>query len=151
MNGYFSDATRIFQIGKVSEEANRLIEVSKECLYKGIEAVKPWKSFLGDIGEAVQKHAESNSYSVVRALGGHGVGLAIHEEPFVYHVGRKGTGMLLVPGMVFTIEPMINGGSHEVYIDGDNEWTVWTSDGSLSAQWEHTILVTDNGVEIISK
>ncbi|MCY6484088.1 methionyl aminopeptidase [Clostridium aestuarii] len=151
LNGYFSDASRMFEIGNVSEEARKIVEVTKECLYKGIETIKPWKSFLGDIAAAVQEHAESNGYSVVREFGGHGVGLAIHEDPFVYHFGKRGTGMILVPGMVFTIEPMINGGSHEIFIDRDNEWTAFTADGSLSAQWEHTILVTEDGIEIISK
>ncbi|TCO79819.1 M24 family metallopeptidase [Marinisporobacter balticus] len=97
----------------------------------------------------MQEHAESNGYSVVREFGGHGVGIAIHEEPFVYHFGKRGTGMILVPGMVFTIEPMINEGSHEIFIDRDNGWTAFTADGSLSAQWEHTILVTEDGIEII--
>jgi len=151
LDGYYSDASRMFKIGKVSEEAERIVQVARECLKKGIEEVKPWKSFLGDIAEAVQNHAESNGYSVVREFGGHGVGLDIHEEPFVSHVGKRGTGMLLVPGMVFTIEPMINVGGREIFIDKADGWTVLTSDGSLSAQWEHTILVTEDGVEIISK
>ncbi|MCT4620152.1 MAG: methionyl aminopeptidase [Marinisporobacter sp.] len=151
LNGYFSDASRMFKIGEISEDARKIVKVTKECLYKGIEAIKPWKSSLGDIGAAVQAHAESNGYSVVREFGGHGVGLAIHEEPFVYHFGKRGTGMILVPGMVFTIEPMINGGSHKIFIDKDNGWTVFTADGSLSAQWEHTILITEDGIEIISK
>lgn len=150
-NGYFSDASRMFQIGKVSEEARKIVETTKECLYKGIEVIKPWKSSLGDIAAAVQEHAESNGYSVVRDFGGHGVGIAIHEEPFVSHYGKKGTGMILVPGMVFTIEPMLNGGSHKTFIDRNNGWTAYTADGSLSAQWEHTLLVTEDGVEIISK
>ncbi|WBW96329.1 methionyl aminopeptidase [Oceanirhabdus sp. W0125-5] len=151
LNGFFSDASRMFKIGEVSEEARRLVEVTKECLYKGIESIKPWQSSLGDIGEAIQNHAESNGCSVVREFGGHGVGLAIHEEPFVSHYGKRGTGMILVPGMVFTIEPMINSGSRKVFIDADNGWTAFTADGSLSAQWEHTIHVTEDGVEIISK
>lgn len=150
LDGFYSDASRMFKIGDVSEEANKIVEVARECLYKGIEAVKPW-GFLGDIGAAVQEYAESKGYSVVREFGGHGVGLDIHEDPFVCHVGTKGTGMILVPGMVFTIEPMINQGSNEVFIDADNGWTVHTEDGLLSAQWEHTLLVTEDGVEIISK
>jgi len=149
LDGYYSDASRMFMIGEVSEEAKRLVEVAKECLKKGVEAVKPW-GFLGDIGEAVQKHAESNGYSVVVDFGGHGVGLKFHEEPFVSHVGNKGEGMVLVPGMVFTIEPMINEGGYELFIDEDDGWTALTEDGSLSAQWEHTVLVTEDGVEIIS-
>ena len=150
LNGYYSDASRMFMIGDVSSEAKRLVEVTKECLEEGIKAVKPW-GFLGDVGAAIQEYAESHGYSVVREFGGHGVGLAMHEDPFVSHVGKRGTGMILVPGMVITIEPMINAGKSEIYIDGDDEWTVRTADGSLSAQWEHTLLVTETGVEIISK
>ncbi|WPC40219.1 methionyl aminopeptidase [Clostridium sp. JS66] len=150
LNGYYSDASRMFMIGEVKEEAKKLVQVSKECLNKGLEAVKPW-GFLGDIGAAIQEHAESNGYSVVREFGGHGVGLDIHEEPFVFHFGIRGRGMVLAPGMVFTIEPMINAGSHEIFIDKNDGWTVLTADGSLSAQWEHTVLVTENGIEIISR
>lgn len=149
-NGYYSDASRMFMIGEVSQEARKLVEVSKECLDKGIAAVKPW-GFLDDIGAAIQEHAEKHGYSVVRDFGGHGIGLEFHEEPFVAHYGKKGQGMILVPGMVFTIEPMINEGSYEIVIDADDDWTVFTEDGSLSSQWEHTILVTENGIEIISK
>jgi methionyl aminopeptidase len=137
-------------IGEVSNEAKKIVEITKECLNKGMEAVKPW-GFLGDIGSAIQEYAESNGYSVVRDFGGHGVGLYIHEDPFVSHTGIRGTDMVLAPGMVFTIEPMINGGSHEIFIDEDNGWTAFTADGSLSAQWEHTVLVTEDGIEIISK
>lgn len=150
LNGYYSDASRMFMIGEVDEEAKKLVEVTKECLDKGLEAVKPW-GFLGDIGAAIQEYAESNGYSVVREFGGHGVGLDIHEEPFVSHLGKRGTGMVLVPGMVFTIEPMINAGSNEIFIDEDDGWTVFTDDDSLSAQWEHTILVTEDGLEVISR
>ncbi|CDM69492.1 putative methionine aminopeptidase A [Clostridium bornimense] len=150
LDGYFSDSSRMFMIGDVSEEAKKLVEVTKECLYKGIEAVKPW-GFLDDIGAAIQEHAEANGYSVVRDFGGHGIGLEFHEEPFVYHFGNKGEGMILVPGMVFTIEPMINAGGYSLFVDADNDWTAITDDGSLSAQWEHQILVTEDGVEIISK
>lgn len=150
LNGYYSDASRMFMIGEVDEEAKKLVEVTKECLNKGLEAVKPW-GFLGDIGAAIQEYAESNGYSVVREFGGHGVGLDIHEEPFVSHLGKRGTGMVLVPGMVFTIEPMINAGSNEIFIDEDDGWTVFTDDDSLSAQWEHTILVTEDGIEIIAR
>ena len=150
LDGYYSDSSRMFMIGDVSEEAKKLVEVAKECIYKGIEAVKPW-GFLGDIGAAIQEHAEAHGYSVVRDFGGHGVGLEFHEEPFVYHFGNKGEGMILVPGMVFTIEPMINAGGYSLFVDADNDWTAITDDGSLSAQWEHQILVTEDGVEIISK
>lgn len=150
LNGYYSDASRMFMIGEVDEEAKKLVEVTKECLNRGLEAVKPW-GFLGDIGAAIQEYAESNGYSVVREFGGHGVGLDIHEEPFVSHLGKRGTGMVLVPGMVFTIEPMINAGSNEIFIDEDDGWTVLTDDDSLSAQWEHTVLVTEEGIEIIAR
>ncbi|WP_411681979.1 methionyl aminopeptidase [Clostridium thailandense] len=150
LNGYYSDASRMFTIGDISEEAEKLVDVCKECLYKGIEAVKPW-GFLGDVGAAIQEYAEGKGYSVVRAFGGHGVGLKFQEEPFVSHVGNRGEGMILVPGMVITIEPMINIGGYEVFIDAENDWTALTEDGSLSAQWEHTILITEDGVEIISK
>ncbi|MBK1813157.1 methionyl aminopeptidase [Clostridium sp. YIM B02505] len=150
LNGYYSDASRMFMIGEVTEEAKRLVEISKECLEKGLQAVKPW-GFLGDVGAAIQEYAEGNGYSVVRDFGGHGVGLDIHEEPYVAHYGKRGTDMILVPGMVFTIEPMINAGSYELFIDPNDGWTALTKDGSLSAQWEHTILVTEDGLEIIAR
>lgn len=149
VEGYFADASRMYMIGKVSEEAERLVRVAKECMEKGIEAIKPW-GFLGDIGAAVQEHAEKNGYSIVIDLGGHGIGKIFHEEPFVPHVGIRGEGMLLVPGMTLTVEPMVNAGGYEVYIDEEDGWTVYTEDGSLSAQWEHTLLITDTGVEIIA-
>ena len=149
LDGYFSDASRMFMIGNVSPEKRRLVEVTKECLEIGMEAAKPF-GFVGDIGNAIQHHAEKNGYSVVRDLCGHGVGLKFHEEPEVTHFGRKGTGMLLVPGMVFTIEPMINMGRYEVYIDSDDGWTVLTDDGLPSAQWEHTFVMTETGLEILT-
>lgn len=149
LDGYYSDASRMFMIGNVSPEKKRLVEVTKECLQIGMEAAKPF-GFVGDIGYAIQKHAQKNGYSVVRDLCGHGVGLAFHEEPEVLHFGRKGTGMLLMPGMVFTIEPMINMGRYEVYIDEDDGWTVLTDDGLPSAQWEHTFVMTDYGLEILT-
>ena len=149
LDGYYSDASRMYIIGEAREEAKKLVEVAKECLYKGIEAVKPWGN-LGDIGEAVMKYADSFGYSVVRDFGGHGIGLEFHEDPFVAHVGNKGEGMVLAPGMVFTIEPMINAGGYELYVDEENEWTTYTVDGSLSAQWEHTVLVTETGIEILT-
>ncbi|MGL5380053.1 type I methionyl aminopeptidase, partial [Clostridium sp.] len=148
-NGYFSDASRMFMIGNVSEEHKRLVQVSKECLLKGIEDVKPW-GHLGDIGAAVQEHAEKNGYSVVLDFGGHGIGLQFHEDPFVAHVGEKGEGMILAPGMTFTIEPMINQGGYEIFVDADNDWTAITEDGGYSAQWEHMILVTEDGIEILT-
>ena len=149
LDGYYSDASRMFMIGNVSPAKRRLVEVAKECLQIGMEVAKPF-SFVGDIGHAIQKHAEKNGYSVVRDLCGHGVGLEFHEEPEVTHFGKKGTGMLLVPGMVFTIEPMINMGRYEVYIDADDNWTVLTDDGLPSAQWEHTFVMTDHGLEILT-
>lgn len=149
-NGYFSDASRMFMIGEVSEQAKRLVEVAKECLLKGIEAVKPW-CCLGDVGEAIESYANAHGYSVVREYGGHGIGLEFHEEPFVAHYRERNERMLIVPGMTFTVEPMINEGCSDLYIDEEDEWTSYTEDGKLSAQWEHMILVTEDGVEIIAK
>lgn len=149
-NGYYSDASRMFMIGKVSPEMEKLVRVTYECLVLGMQAAKPF-GFVGDIGNAIQRHAEKNGFSVVRDLCGHGVGLEFHEEPEVLHFGRKGTGMLLVPGMVFTIEPMINMGTHEVFIDEDNGWTVITEDELPSAQWEHTFVMTEKGLEILTR
>ena len=149
LDGYYSDASRMFMIGNVSPEKRRLVEVTKECLQIGMEAAKPF-GWVGDIGHAIQKHAQKNGYGVVRDLCGHGVGLAFHEEPEVPHFGQKGTGMLLVPGMVFTIEPMINMGTWRVFIDEEDGWTVVTEDELPSAQWEHTFLMTETGLEILT-
>lgn len=149
LDGYYSDASRMFMIGKVSPEKEKLVRVAKECLEIGMKAAKPF-GFVGDIGHAIQKHAEKNGFSVVRDLCGHGVGLEFHEEPEVTHFGRKGTGMLLVPGMVFTIEPMINMGTYRVYIAEEDGWTVITDDELPSAQWEHTFVMRENGLEILS-
>ena len=149
VDGYYADASRMYMIGKVSPEAERLVRVAKECMEEGIKAIKPW-SFVGDIGAAVYEHAKKNGYSIVIDLGGHGVGKDFHEEPFVPHVGEKGEGMLLVPGMTLTVEPMVNAGGYKVVFDEEDGWTVYTEDGSLSAQWEHTLLITDTGVEIIA-
>lgn len=148
-NGYYADASRMFEIGRVDKERKDLVAITKECLRRGIEAAQPWH-FLGDVGAAVSQLAHKHGYSVVREFGGHGVGVEFHEDPFVAHVGKKGTGILLVPGMVFTIEPMLNTGRPEVFIDSANDWTVYTDDGSLSAQWEHTILITEEGPEILT-
>lgn len=147
--GYYSDASRMFKIGNVNEQMSELVKVAKECLDLGFKAAKPW-GFLGDIGEAVQTHAEKHGFSVVREFGGHGVGIEFHEEPFVPHVGKKGTDMLLVPGMVFTIEPMINMGEPGLFIDAENDWTVLTEDGYPSAQYEYTVLITEDGAEILT-
>ena len=149
LDGYYSDASRMFIIGKTTSEKEKLVRVTKECLEIGMQAAKPF-GFVGDIGNAIQRHAEKNGYSVVRDLCGHGVGLEFHEEPEVCHFGRKGTGMLLVPGMVFTIEPMINMGTWQVFIDEEDGWTVVTEDELPSAQWEHTFLMTETGLEILS-
>jgi methionine aminopeptidase, type I (EC 3.4.11.18) len=147
LDGYYSDASRMYIIGEAEEKAVRLVEVAKECLYKGIEAVKPYGA-LYDIGRAVEEYAVTNGYSVVRDYGGHGIGVHFHEDPHVDHYAKRGKGMLLVPGLVFTIEPMINEGTYECVLL-DDEWTVLTKDGKLSAQWEHTIVVTETGVEIL--
>ena len=149
LDGYYSDASRMFVIGETTDEKQRLVDVTKECLNIGIDAAKPY-SYVGDIGFAVQCHAQLNGYSVVRELCGHGVGLEFHEEPEVAHYGKPKTGMLLVPGMVFTIEPMINMGRREVHFSREDGWTVTTRDGLPSAQWEHTLLMTEEGVEIIT-
>lgn len=151
VDGYYADASRMFVIGKTTPEKERLVRVARECLEVGMEAAKPY-CFVGDIGHAVQRHAEKNGYSVVRDLCGHGVGLKFHEEPEVVHYGHRGQGMLIVPGMVFTIEPMINMGTYEVFIDADDpyEWEVITGDELPSAQWEHTFVMTENGVEILT-
>jgi methionyl aminopeptidase len=148
-NGYFSDASRMFMIGEVSPEAQRLVRVTKECMEIGIKTAQPWAR-LGDVGAAIQEHAEKNGYSVVRELCGHGVGIKFHEDPDVNHYGRRGTGTLIVPGMTFTIEPMINAGKRHVCVDEDDDWTIFTEDGSLSAQWENMILITETGNEILS-
>ena len=149
LNGYFSDASRMFTIGEVSSEAERIVRVTKECVELGLKAAKPW-GHLGDIAYAINSHAQENGYSVVEEIGGHGIGLEFHEEPEVCHFGRKGTGMLLVPGMVFTIEPMINMGTWKVFIDEEDGWTVITEDELPSAQWEHTFLMTETGLEILT-
>ena len=148
-DGFFSDASRMFIIGRTTPEKERLVRVTKECLEIGAAAVKPW-GFVGDIGKAIEKHAKRNGYSVVRELCGHGVGLEFHEDPEVEHYNTHKNGMLLVPGMVFTIEPMINMGKRDVFIDEADGWTVVTEDELPSAQWEHTFLLTENGMEILT-
>lgn len=149
LDGYYADASRMYLVGEVSAEAKRLVKVAQECLEIGIKAAQPWH-FVGDIGFAVDQHARKNGYSVVIALGGHGVGKDFHMEPFVAHRAKKDTGMLLVPGMVITVEPMINAGDYDVYTDEEDGWTVYTKDHSLSAQWEKTILITETGNEVLS-
>jgi methionyl aminopeptidase len=148
-NGFFSDSSRMYCIGEVSPEKQRLVTVAKECMEKGIQQIRPW-GFLGDVGQAVNDHAKENGYSVVREIGGHGIGLEFHEDPWVSYVSRQGTGMLLVPGLVLTVEPMINMGRAEIVTSKSDNWTVYTVDGKPSAQWENTVLVTETGYEILT-
>ncbi len=151
LDGYYADASRMFIIGETTPEKAQLVRVAKECLEIGAEAAIPY-SFVGDVGHAIKKHADKYHYGIVRDLCGHGVGLEFHEEPEVLHYGNRGTGMLLVPGMVFTIEPMVNMGSWKVFIDEEDEtgWEVISYDEKPSAQWEHTFLMTEEGLEILS-
>lgn len=148
-NGYFSDSSRMFCIGEVSESRKKLVQVAKECVELGLKQVKPW-GHLGDVAQAINDHAMKNGYSVVRNVGGHGIGLEFHEDPFVSYVIKKGTGMVMAPGMTFTIEPMINEGTAEIYVDDVNDWTIYTEDGKDSAQWEIMVLVTEDGYEVMS-
>lgn len=150
VDDYFGDASRMFEIGKVSKRAHKLVTVTKEALDLAVEKIKPF-SHLGDIGYYISKYVEERGFSVVKEFGGHGVGLKMHEDPFVAHFGNLGEGMVLVPGMIFTIEPMINEGDSEICIDEEDGWTIYTWDNSLSAQWEYTLLMTENGLEILSK
>ena len=151
LDGYYADASRMFIIGKTTPEKEQLVHVAKECLEIGMEVAKPF-TFVGDIGYAIEQHCKKHHYGVVRDLCGHGVGLKFHEEPEVPHFGKRGTGMLLVPGMVFTIEPMVNMGTWKVFVDADDEfgWEVISEDELPSAQWEHTLLMTETGVEVLS-
>ncbi|MFI3174538.1 MAG: methionyl aminopeptidase [Bacillota bacterium] len=148
-NGYYADASRMFCIGTVTEEAQRLVDETKKALDLAVAEVRPF-AFLGNIGAVIGNHAKKCGYSVVKDIGGHGVGLEFHEDPYVCHVGEFGTGMVLVPGMVFTIEPMINMGKEPFFQDAKNGWTIYTKDGKLSAQWEYTVLVTEDGFEILA-
>ena len=147
--GYYSDSSRMFCIGNVSEEKRKLVRVVKECVELGLEQVKPW-GFLGDMSQAVYDHATENGYQVVRNIGGHGVGLEFHEDPWVGYIYKKGTQMVMAPGMMFTIEPMVNMGTHKISVDKKNGWTVYTNDKKPSAQWEIQVLVTEDGHEVIS-
>lgn len=147
--GYFSDSSRMFMLGDVAPETRKLVETARKCLDIGLEQVKPW-NFLGDMAQAINDFAKANGYSIVREIGGHGVGLEFHEEPFVSYVTSRGTEMLMVPGMVFTIEPMVNMGKADIVIDDENGWTVYAEDGRPSAQWEITVAVTENGYEILT-
>lgn len=148
LDGYYSDASRMYMIGEVSHEAKKLVEVTKECLNIGIRQVKAFSSF-NSIGNEIEDYANNNSFSVVREYCGHGVGIDFHEEPQVDHYRRRDKGLIMLPGMVFTIEPMINTGRYKCKTLSDG-WTVLTADGSLSAQWEHTIVVTERGCEILT-
>ena len=149
LNGYYSDSSRMFCIGDVSDDKKRLVDVAKQALEVGLKEVKPW-GFLGDMGQAINDFVKANGYSVVREVGGHGIGLEFHEEPWVSYVTEKGTEMLMVPGLCFTIEPMINMGKSDIFTDEENGWTIYTKDGLPSAQWEIQVLVTEDGYEIIS-
>ena len=148
-NGYYSDSSRMFCIGEVSDEKKKLVEVTKKSIEVGLEKVKPW-GFLGDMGEAIHNYATENGYTVVREIGGHGCGLEFHEDPWVSYVSKHGEEMLMVPGMVFTIEPMINIGRSDIVIDDENGWTIYTEDGTPSAQWEVMVAVTEDGCEVMA-
>ena len=147
--GYFSDASRMFCIGNVSADKKRLVKTAKEAIQVGLMEVKPFAP-LGNMGHAIHMYAKSQGYTVVEEIGGHGVGLEFHEDPFVSYVSPKGSGPVMVPGMVFTIEPMINMGSPEFFVDDSNGWTVYTEDGMPSAQWEVTVAVMENGYEVLT-
>lgn len=149
LNGYFSDSSRMFCIGEVSPQKQRLVDVTKECVEIGFKEVKPW-GFIGDMGQAIHDHAFENGYTVVREIGGHGVGLEFHEDPWVNYNSFRGEEMLMVPGMIFTIEPMVNMGKADIYMDEKNGWTTYTADGKPSAQWEVMVLVTEDGAEVLS-
>ncbi len=146
--GYYSDSSRMYLIGNVSDEARRLVENVKKSVEIGVENVKPWTT-LGDMGSKINEFAISCGYEVVRSIGGHGIGKEFHEDPFVSYVSNPGEEMLMVPGMCFTIEPMINAGKHDIYIDEEDGWTARTKDGSLSAQWEVQLVVTEDGCELL--
>jgi methionyl aminopeptidase len=148
-NGYYSDSSRMFTIGEVKEEHRRLVETAKECMEMGLQQVEPWQR-IGNVGAAINEHARKNGYSVVIEAGGHGIGLEFHEEPWVGYVTRRDTGMLMVPGMIFTVEPMVNMGSRKVFTDENDGWTIYTSDGKPSAQWETMVLVTETGHEVLA-
>ncbi len=148
-DGYFADSSRMYLVGNVSDEDKRLVDITKECLFLGIEQVKPFRP-INDIAEAIEKHANDNGYTVVVDLSGHGIGKNFHEEPTICHFVRDEKTMIMAPGMVFTIEPMINAGEDYVDFSEEDGWTVTTSDGEKSAQFEHTILVTETGYEILT-
>ncbi len=146
LDGYYSDSSRMFLIGGVSPEVSDLVCVTKEALEEGLKAVKPW-GHLGDIGAAVHKYAKNHGYTVVREFGGHGIGLGFHEDPFVSFVSKANTGPILVPGLMFTVEPMINLGKQKIDMSDPNGWTVRTADGKPTAQWEAQVVITENGYD----
>ncbi len=147
-DGWHGDTSRMFFVGEPSIQARRLAETTYQCMWLGIRQVRPG-AFLGDVGHAIQRHAEAAGYSIVREFCGHGIGRRFHEEPQVLHYGRPGTGLKLVPGMIFTVEPMVNAGKPAIRELADG-WTIVTKDHSLSAQWEHTVLVTEDGYEVLT-
>lgn len=147
--GYYSDSSRMFMIGNVSPEAEKLVNDVKRCVEIGLENVKPWTT-LGDMASKINEFAIGCGYEIVREIGGHGIGIDFHEDPFVSYVTKAGEEMLMVPGMCFTIEPMVNMGKHNIVVDDEDGWTVTTEDGSLSAQWEVQLVVTEEGYELIS-
>ncbi len=149
LNGAYSDSSRMFCIGDVDPEVRRLVQVTKESIEEGFKAVKPW-GYLGDMGQAVHDYVYKNGFTIVREIGGHGVGNEFHEDPWVGYHSKRGTEMVLAPGLMFTIEPMVNMGEEGIYITDENDWEVYTDDGLPSAQWEIQVLVTEEGAEIIS-
>jgi len=150
VDGFYADASRMFCVGNVSDEALRLVRVTKESVDLAVKEARAW-GHLGDIGAAISEYIYANGFTVVREIGGHGVGVDFHEEPWVSHIGTRGTDMLLVPGMIFTIEPMVNAGKADVVQDDNDGWTIYTKDGSLSAQWEYTVLITEEGAEVLAR
>ncbi|MBP3326598.1 MAG: methionyl aminopeptidase [Coprococcus sp.] len=149
-NGYYGDSSRMFMLGDVEPAWKKLVEDTKKALDIGVAVCKPYCT-IGDIGYAINKFAREQGYSVVREIGGHGVGIEMHEDPYVSHIGQPGKDYVIAPGMTFTIEPMINLGAPDVYQDADDGWTIYTEDGSPSAQWEYTLLMTEKGIEILAK
>ncbi|MBR0093041.1 MAG: type I methionyl aminopeptidase, partial [Lachnospiraceae bacterium] len=148
LNGHYADSSRMFLIGDVDPAWKELVDVTKECVEIGVREAQPWR-YLGDMADEINKHARAHGFQIVEEIGGHGCGNDFHEDPFVSYVTTPGTEMLLVPGMVFTIEPMINMGEHHVFVDEENDWTVYTDDGSPSAQWEVEVLITEDGNEVL--
>lgn len=149
--GYFGDASRMFTFCELNPTAERLVSVTREAVELAVAAIKPYQTRLGDVGHIINSHAKKNGFTVVREIGGHGVGLEMHEDPYVCHTGLPGSGILIIPGMIFTVEPMVCEGKARFYIDEDDGWTVYTEDGKLSAQVEYELLITESGVEILSK